>query len=44
MLKLIAAHLNRLPEYKGQVLTKKSPDLLIPKQWAMEFKMARPFR
>jgi hypothetical protein len=43
LLKLIANYLNGLPQYKGGVLTKKSPDLLIPKEWAVEFKIARPY-
>jgi hypothetical protein len=43
LLKLIVAHLNRLPEYKATVLTKRSPDLLVPGFWAIEFKIVRPF-
>ena len=43
LLKAIASYLNRLPSYKGQVQTKRTPDLLIPKEWAIEFKIARPF-
>ena len=43
LLKLIARHLNLLPKYKGGVVTKRTPDLLIPEQWAIEFKIARPF-
>jgi hypothetical protein len=43
LLKLIAAHLNRLPKYEGGVTTKRSPDLLIREHWAIEFKIARPF-
>jgi hypothetical protein len=40
---LIATHLNTLPPYGGNVATKRTPDLLIPGQWAMEFKITRPF-
>jgi len=43
LLKLIAAQLNLLPKYKGQVVIRRNPDLLIPDQWAIEFKIARPF-
>lgn len=43
LLKLIAAHLNALPEFRQSVRTKRTPDLLIPNQWAVEFKITRPF-
>jgi hypothetical protein len=43
LLKLIAQYLNRLLKYHPQVVTKRTPDLLIPNEWAMEFKIARPF-
>jgi hypothetical protein len=43
LLKLVAQHLNRLPRYGGQVAIRRSPDLLIPGQWMVEFKIARPF-
>jgi len=43
LLKLIAQHLNRVPRYEGSALTKRSPDLLIPHRWAIEFKITRPF-
>jgi len=39
----IAGYLNGLPAYGGTVRTKRSPDLLISDQWALEFKIARPF-
>lgn len=39
----IASYLNRLPEYGGGVRTKRTPDLLIPNEWALEFKIARPY-
>ena len=43
LLKSISLSLNRLPNYKNQVQTKRTPDLLIPQQWAIEFKIARPY-
>src|SRR4030042_6343194 len=43
LLKLIAQSLNTIPHYESQVKTKRTPDLHIPNQWAMEFKIARPF-
>lgn len=43
LLKLIAAYLNQLPKYQGSVVTKRTPDLLIPKEWAIEFKITRPY-
>jgi hypothetical protein len=39
----IAIYLNGLPEYFGAVRTKRTPDLLIPDEWAIEFKIARPY-
>lgn len=43
LLKIIASSLNRYPNYNGQVQTKRTPDLLIPHQWAIEFKISRPY-
>ena len=43
LLKLIADYLNRLPNYPNRVITKRTPDLLIPNEWAIEFKITRPF-
>jgi hypothetical protein len=43
LLKAIASHLNRLTKYDSHVQTKRTPDLLIPQQWAIEFKIARPY-
>ena len=43
LVKRISGHLNSLPRYEGSVQTGKTPDLLIPGQWAIEFKLARPF-
>jgi hypothetical protein len=42
LVKLIASYLSSMGYYDGAV-TKKSVDLLIPGQWAIEFKIARPF-
>jgi len=30
------------PKYRG-IMTRRTPDLLIPNEWALEFKLARPF-
>jgi hypothetical protein len=43
LVKLLAEYLNQLSKYRGAVRTKRTPDLLIPNEWAMEFKIARPF-
>src|SRR5712691_2464910 len=43
LVRLIENHLNQLPNYRGTVRTKRSPDLLIPNEWAVEFKITRPF-
>ena len=39
----IATYLNGLPKYRASVRTKRTPDLLIPDEWAIEFKIARPY-
>jgi hypothetical protein len=39
----VARHLNTLLAYRGAVRTQRTPDLLIPNEWALEFKIARPF-
>lgn len=39
----VSKHLNSLPLYRGVARTKRTPDLLIEGQWALEFKLARPF-
>jgi hypothetical protein len=39
----VAQHLNNLPAYDRTVRTKRTPDLLIPGQWALEVKLVRPF-
>lgn len=43
LVRLLAINLNRLGKYGGRVRTKRSPDLLIPDEWAIEFKITRPF-
>jgi len=43
LVKLIAAFLNGRPEYHGKVCTRRTPDLIIPDEWALEFKIARPY-
>lgn len=43
LVKLIADDLNQIPKYRNSALTKRKPDLLIPNEWAMEFKITRPF-
>ena len=43
LLRLVADGLNGLNAYRGTVATKRTPDLLIKGQWALEFKIARPF-
>lgn len=43
LLKAVARHLNTLSAYHGSIKTKRTPDLLIPNKWALEFKLARPF-
>ncbi len=43
LLKLIASYLNSIPRYESSAITKRTPDLLIPGKWAIEFKIARPY-
>jgi hypothetical protein len=43
LVKLIAQHLIGCPEFLGRAASKRTPDLLISGQWAIEFKIARPF-
>lgn len=43
LVKLIATQLNQLPKYGNSVRTKRVPDLIIPNEWAIEVKIARPF-
>jgi hypothetical protein len=43
LLKLISDNFRLLPKYGPGTVTRRTPDLLIPTQWALEFKIARPF-
>jgi hypothetical protein len=43
LLRSVAEYLNGLSLYGASVQTKRTPDLLIPQHWALEFKIARPF-
>jgi hypothetical protein len=43
LVKLIAERLNQSFGYGGRAITKRSPDLLIRGDWAVEVKIARPF-
>ena len=43
LVKLIAEHLSRSPQYAQGAKTMKTPDLLIAGFWALEIKIARPF-
>ncbi len=43
LMKLIVSHLNTIAGYQGSACTRRTPDVLIPKQWAIEFKITRPF-
>jgi len=43
LVKLVVSELNKLPKYRGAVRTKRTPDLLIPNEWAIEIKITRPF-
>src|SRR5690349_11010670 len=43
LLSAVAARLNDKPTYRGRVETKRTPDLLMKDQWAIEVELARPF-
>lgn len=43
LVRLIAEYLNELPQFHGAVKTKRTPDLSIPSEWAVEFKITRPY-
>jgi hypothetical protein len=43
LLSQVARHLNAALPCGGRICTKRTPDLLIPDQWAVECKIARPF-
>ena len=35
--------INKYPDEYSEAKTKRNPDVLIPKRWALEFKIVRPF-
>ena len=43
LVRIICDSINLLPEFRGLARTKRTPDLLIERNWALEFKIARPF-
>jgi hypothetical protein len=43
LIRELARRLNENPNYLGKATTKRTPDLLIHGDWAIEFKIARPF-
>ncbi len=43
LMRLVAGQLNAIARYAGLVCTRRTPDLLIPQEWAIEFKITRPF-
>jgi len=43
LVRSIAQYFNEPPAYKEKVITKRAPNLLIPNEWAIEFKIAWPF-
>jgi hypothetical protein len=43
LVKHFADYLNTMDKYRKSVQTKRCPDLLIPKEWAIEVKIARPY-
>ena len=43
LMRAIVQRLSDLPRYRGKVATRRTPDVLIAEQWALEFKLARPF-
>ncbi len=43
LLAKVASRLTDLPKYVRGARTKRTPDLLLPGEWAVEFKLARPF-
>lgn len=43
LVKRVAVELGHHPQYEGRVQTKRTPDLLIRENWALEVKLVRPF-
>jgi len=42
-MRLVASLLNEIPKYSRSVCTRRTPDLLVPQEWAIEVKIARPY-
>ena len=43
LMREVVHYLNVIPAYAGKVKTKRTPDLLITDEWAIEIKLTRPF-
>ena len=43
LIRELSKRLSERSAYTGRVVTKRTPDLLIQGEWAIEFKIARPF-
>ena len=43
LLRAVVKHLNGVSPYGGKACCRRTPDLLVPESWALEFKLARPF-
>jgi len=43
LLRAVVQHMNTLPAYDGTARTQRTPDLLLPRRWSIEVKLARPF-
>lgn len=43
LVRLVAERLNCLSQYRSLVATKRTPDLLVKGEWALEIKITRPF-
>ena len=43
LVRLVKDRLDGLERYRGRVVTKRTPDLEVQGEWALEFKIARPY-
>lgn len=43
LVRAVASYVNKLATYRELAKTKRTPDLLMTGEWALEFKIARPF-
>jgi hypothetical protein len=43
LIKLVAEYLDSRLKCEGPICTKRTPDLLLPGEWAIECKIVRPF-